>query len=251
MDVTDQFRYSKVDETGELVDMRELTNRELKHLLEFYQKKLKRARVDDMVKAYTRCVDQIGQFMYGGKVSGPPDVFTQCRVIGNIDVRSFIRTYLGIVKSDEELAQDKLIKHFESRNVLYTGAHIPTDDAIRDIFKTVAVEQPPAIDKVASIFTSYYGVNPVKVKLLADPECGVVFYDFEFEMVIVNPEQVQVKPQLLYAVLLGLFEHVCAKKSWRFSVGGEECFVKQREETTRFVERFFSRCSEIGLMPPL
>lgn len=250
--------------------MRKLSVKELKNLLHFYQRKMRQARSGDKVKAYSKCVDQIGQFLYEGQVYGLPDIFTWSWIVGETDVRVFIRNYLsGSVKTDEELARDEVIKHFESRNVLYTGVYTPSDEVIREMFRSIVVEQLPDMDRAAEVFTEYYDIEPVEMKLVAnydegdygssDGGGGVVFYDFGDKIIFVNPAQIQARPQLLYAVLLGLFEHMCAEKSWRFvttggaeeDAGREECLAKQSEETTRFVERFFSRCTYIRLLPPL
>lgn len=68
--------YFKMDSRNQLVDMRALSKNELKVLLEYYQRKLNRARQDDMKKAYNYCVQQISEFMYEGKASGPPDILS-------------------------------------------------------------------------------------------------------------------------------------------------------------------------------
>ena len=78
-----------------------------------------------------------------------------------------------------------------------------------------------------------------------------VFYNFQKEVININPEGAQIQLGLLEGILIGLFEHLSNKMSWKFiEEGSEESLEKQREETQKFVEKFFFRCSELGLLPP-
>jgi hypothetical protein len=52
----------KVNERGELVDIRNLSFDQLQKLLAYYEGKLKRARSRDMRIAYEQCIKQICNF---------------------------------------------------------------------------------------------------------------------------------------------------------------------------------------------
>jgi hypothetical protein len=66
----------KVDEDGKFVDMKQLSNGELKKLLAFYERKLERARSRDMRIAYEQCVKQINNFMIDNLLEDRMDIFS-------------------------------------------------------------------------------------------------------------------------------------------------------------------------------
>jgi len=245
----DRVQYFKIDQQGEMTDISKLSRTRLNELLEWYNKKLKNSRSEDMRRAYGYVVEQIHEFTYEGVVSGGPDVFVVCKMMRLTDVRSFIKTYLGRIKTKDEQAEEIIDEHLGSRKNSYHGIELPDDQTVRLFFGYVMKEEPPKLAEAAKLLTEFYGMGNVTVKLLNLPDT-TLFYDFDEKQIIINPEKIKERISLLDAILTGFFEHMCNIKSWKFGKDLSESLYVQRQETKKFVLKFAFRCSELGLLPP-
>jgi polyphosphate kinase len=134
----------KVNENGELVDMRELSFDQLQSLLFYNEGKLKRARSRDMQIAYEECIKQIRNFMVDNLIQDKMDVFSLAHYVGLRDVRSMIKTYLGSLKTQEETAKDVIKQRFDQRKKIYSDCYLPNDSLKGNLqsFNNGAIGQP-------------------------------------------------------------------------------------------------------------
>jgi len=244
----------KVNERGELVDMRNLSFDQLQKLLAYYEGRLKRARSRDMRIAYEQCVKQIRDFMVDNRVEDRMDIFSIAYQMGLKDVRSMIKTYLGELRTEEEQARDIVKRYFEKRKEIYGGCDLPSDNVIREIFNLLTFEKLEKIvlsnvQKAANIFSDAYSIPQPQVKLEPlSPGERALFYNIDEKAIYLYLDRINESLALLGFMITGLFEHLCENRSWKFHSDPLKSFELQRKETERYTERFFDRCVAMGLL---
>jgi hypothetical protein len=244
----------KVNERGELVDIKKLSFDELQKLLAYYEGKLKRARSRDIRIAYEQCVKQIRNFMVDNRVEDRMDIFSLAYQMGLTDVRSMIKTYFGELKTEEEQARNFVKRYFEKRKEIYGGCDLPSDKVIREIFNLLTFEKLEKIvlsniQKVVNIFSDAYDIPQPQVKLEPlSPGEVVLFYNIDDKTIYLYLDRIKGSIGLLELVIKGLFEHLCENRSWKFHSDPLKSFELQRRETERYAERFFDRCAAMGLL---
>lgn len=244
----------KVDERGELVDMRNLSFDQLQNLLVYYEGKLARVRSRDMRIAYEQCVKQIRNFMVDNIVEDNMDVFSLAYHMGLTDVRTMIRTYVGKLKTEEERIKDMIKERFEKRKEIYCGCDLPNDSIIKKIFDLLTVEKLENlvlsnIQKAADVFADYYNISTPRVKLESQsPSEIAVFYNIDEKTIYIYLDKIKGGLAMLGFMIKGLFEHLCEVQSWKFHKDPLKSFELQRKETERYAERFFDRSVAIGLL---
>jgi len=252
-DSREMGRY-KVNERGELVDMRKLSFNELQKLFAYYEGKLKRVRSRDMLIAYEQCVRQIRNFMVDNRVEDGADVFSIAYHLSLKDVRSMIKTYFGELKTEEEEARDIVKRYFEKRREIYGGCDLPNDKTVREIFNLLKFERLEKIvlsnlQRAANIFSDVYDIPPPQVKIEPlSPEKLALFYNIDKKTMYLYLDRIEGYIGLLELVIKGLFEHLCENRSWKFHSDPLKSFELQRRETERYAERFFDRCATMGLL---
>lgn len=244
----------KVNERGELVDMRNLSFDQLQSLLVYYEGKLERARSRDMRTAYEQCVKQIRNFMVDNIVEDKMDVFSLAHYMGLRDVRTMIKTYLGRLKTEEEAIKDIIKQRFEKRKEIYYGCDLPNDGIIREIFNLLTMEKLENlvlsnIQKAADVFADDYGIPRPRLKLESHtPSEIAVFYNIDEKTIHLYLDKIKGGLAMLEFMIKGLFEHLCEVQSWRFHRDPLKSFELQRKETQRYAERFFDRSTAMGLL---
>jgi len=237
----------KIDAKGRPVDLKKAKRSEVQSLEKYYEVKLDRARSNDMKLAYQDCLDQIRGYLYDGIITDHADIFYTAYSMGLTDIRSMIKTYFGHLKSREETAADLFLEHIGKRKVVYGKARLPKDDTTRSMFAAI-MRKPPRLDDAGDYFIKDYDIKPAKV--LMRPSDYLVVYDPFENILTISPTKAEIQLGFWEAILIGLFEHLCECKSWKFDDEPEVSNKKQRQETTRFVERMFERCVKLGLLPP-
>ena len=244
----------KVNECGELVDIKNLSYDQLQKLLAYYEGKLERARSRDMRIAYEQCIKQIRDFLVDNRVEDRMDVFSIAYQMGLKDVRSMIKTYLGELRTEEEQARDVVKRYFEKRKEIYGSCDLPSDKVIKEIFNLLTFEKPEKIvlsniQKAANIFCDAYGIPRPQVKLEPlSPGETALFYNIDEKTIYLYLDRIRGSQGLLEFVIKGLFEHLCDNRSWKFHSDSFKSFELQRHETERYTERFFDRCVTMGLL---
>ncbi len=244
----------KVNERGELVDIRNLSFDQLPKLLAYYEGKLKRARSRDMRIAYEQCIKQIRNFMVDNRVEDNMDIFSLAYQMGLKDVRSMIKTYLGKLRTEEETVKDIIKRYFEKRKEIYCGCDLPSGRIARKIFNLLTIEKLEKlvlsnIQKAANIFSDAYGIPRPQVKLEPySPKETALFYNIDEKTIYLYLDRINGSLALLGFMIKGLFEHLCENRSWKFHSHPFKSFEIQRRETERYAERFFDRCAAMGLL---
>jgi hypothetical protein len=244
----------KVNERGELVDITMISFDQLQKLLDYYETKLKRARSRDMRIAYEQCVRQIRNFMVDNRVEDGMDIFSLAYYMGLSDLRSMIKTYFGRLETEEEMAKNVVKRYFEKRREIYSGCDLPSDRIIKEIFKLLEIEkleklQLSNIQKAANIFSDAYGIRRPQVKMEPySPDERTLFYNIDEKTSYLYLDRVNESLALLGFMITGLFEHLCENRSWKFHSDPLKSFELQRQETERYTERFFDRCTAMGLL---
>lgn len=244
----------KVNERGELVDIRNLSFDELQKLLAYYEGKLKRARSRDMRIAYQQCIKQIRNFMIDNRVEDNMDIFSLAYQMGLKDVRSMIKTYFGKLSTEKESVRDIIKRYFEKRKEIYGGCDLPRGTIVREIFNLLTIEKLEKlvlsnIQKGANIFSDAYGIPRPQVKLESyNPEETALFYNIDEKTIYLYLDRINGSLALLGSLIKGLFEHLCENQSWKFHSDPLKSFELQRRETECHVERFFDRCAAMGLL---
>lgn len=244
----------KVNERGELVDITNLSFDKLQRLLAYYEGKLRNARSQDMRIAYEQCVKQIRNFMVDNRVEDGMDIFSLAYQMGLKDIRSMIKTYFGRLKTQEEMAKDIIKQFFERRKEIYGGCDLPGDKIIKEIFNLLKIDKLENlvlsnIQKAANIFSDAYGIPTPQVKLESHSRMEIaLFYDIDKKTIHLYLDRITGSLALIEFMIKGLFEHLCENQSWKFHKDPLRSFELQRQETDRYAERFFDRCSAMGLL---
>lgn len=244
----------KVNEHGELVDIKELSFDQLQNLLAYYEGKLKRARSRDMHIAYEQCIKQIRNFMVDNVVEDRMDIFSIAYQMGLKDIRSMIKTYVGKLRTEGEMAKDIVKRYFGKRKEIYGGCDLPSDRVVKEIFNLLRVEKLEElvlsnIQKAANIFSDVYGIPSPQVKLEPYSQKQIaLFYNIDERTIYLYLDRISGSLDLLESTIKGLFEHLCEIRSWKFHRDPLKSFELQRQETERYMERFADRCVAMGLL---
>ncbi len=244
----------KVNEHGELVDIRDLSFDRLQNLLAYYEGKLSRARSRDMRIAYDQCVKQIRNFMVDNRLEDRMDIFSVAYQMGLRDVRSMIKTYFNKLETEEEMARNIVMRYYEKRREIYSGADLPDDRIIKEIFNLLKIDKLENlhlsnIQRVADVFSSVYAISTPQIKMEPYSQGEIsLFYDLEKKTIHLYLDRIHGSLALLGFMITGLFEHLCESRSWKFHADPLRSFELQRRETERYTERFLDRCAAMGLL---
>lgn len=244
----------KVNEYGNLVDIKEISFDQLQSLLTYYEGKLERSRSHDMRMAYEQCVKQIRNFMVDNVIENRMDVFSIAYQMGLKDIRSMIKTYFGKLDTEEELAKDIIKRYFGRRKEIYGGCDLLSDRVVKEIFNLLRVEKLEKlvlsnIQKAANIFSDVYGISSPRIKLEpCSQERRSLFYNIDERTIYLYLDRISGSLALLEFTIKGLFEHLCEIRSWKFHRDPLKSFEVQRQETERYMERFADRCVAMGLL---
>jgi hypothetical protein len=240
--------HRKVDERGQLVDIRTLSKARLSSLIDFYEVLSKRARSVSMKDLYAGIHEDLTKFRNSGLVPRE-DALSFARSMGIENVRYFMDTYWHgePFPKDSGTENRQFFQNILDRNTKYERPAPLSDEAVRQLYR--AADEHQNINQILRELAGDYGVRlPTIVELEHDlePEGSLATYDPAAKTIIVNAHLKADTINVLFIIGSCFFQHLSNLRGWRFADTILAHLELERKEADAFAESILDRLVQLG-----
>jgi hypothetical protein len=245
------YAYLKVDETGQLIDIRTVTKARLSGLIDYYEGLSKRARSAQMKDLYAGIREDLVKFRDSGLVPRV-DALSWAKAVRIENVRHLMNSYWDgePFANDSGIENRLFFQNILNRKTEYVRPRMPSDEVIRHLYR-VAVEDRD-INGILRELARSYGVTPPTVA-----EAERSFDEFDDYLATYDPAsktllwRSKLKTDGINALfIIGscFFQHLSNLMNWRFA---DEILSHQeleRREADAFAESILDKLVLLGCL---
>ena len=246
------YAYLKVDETGQLIDIRTVTRARLSALIEYYEGLSKRARSAQMKDLYAGIQEDLVKFRDSGLVPRV-DARSWAKAVRIENVRHLMNTYWdGEPFAEGSGIENRLFfQNIRNRKTEYARPPMPSDEVIRHLYR-VAVEDRD-INGILRELAGSYGVKMPTVaeaERSFDVESGdyLATYDPASRTLLWRSKLKTDGINALFIIGSCFFQHLSNLMNWRFADEILSHLELERREADAFAESILDRLVLLGYL---